>query len=296
MTTPQTPEQLRDRFRDPRLHFNRDKGNLVTFHAKTALGELKLFLHGAHVSHWQPAGQKPVLWMSEHSQYAADQPIRGGVPICFPWFGANIDNPALPAHGPARRREWELVHAGIAVEDIIEAELALTIEPFRLHYFVRAGHELQMRMRIQNTDDRPQKYELALHTYLAVGDVRQVMITGLSGRKYIDKVRDGEIGVQPRGPIDISSETDRVYIDSIQSVVVHDPLLKRRLIIDKDGSRSTVVWNPGIDKSRTMPDFGDDEWPGMLCVETANVGPNRVEIAGGDTLGTEALIRVETDE
>lgn len=291
----QTPEQLRDRFRDPRLHFDRDRGGLVKFHAQTDLGELKLFLHGAHVTHWQPVGQKPVLFLSERSWFEPGKPIRGGVPICFPWFGANASDPSRPMHGLARLASWSLQHAAVEPEGIIEAELHTTIEPFELDYFVRASDELQLRIKVRNTSSRAQEYEVALHTYLAVGDVRQVLVTGLGRRRYIDRTRDGGIFVQERGPISFEGETDRVYLDTIQSAVVHDPIWKRRLIVDKDGSRSTVVWNPWVEKSKRMPDFGDEEWPGMLCIETANVAENRVQIEPGQLLAHEAVIRVEND-
>lgn len=291
----QTPEQLRDRFRDPRLHFDRDRGGLVKFHAQTAHGELKLFLQGAHVTHWQPTGQKPVLFMSERSWYEPGKPLRGGVPICFPWFGPSSRDETLPAHGLARLREWTMCHAAVEPDGIIEVELQTAIEPFELTFFVRASEELQMRLKVRNASSSPTDYEMALHTYLAVADVRQVLVTGLGRRRYIDKVRGGAVFTQERGPISIESETDRVYLDTIQSVVVHDPIWKRRLIVDKDGSRSTVVWNPWIEKSKRMPDFGDEEWPGMLCIETANVAENRVHIEPGQLLAHEALIRVEND-
>lgn len=291
----QTLEQLRERFRDPRLHFDIDRGGLVKFHAQTALGELKLYLHGAHVTHWQPSGQKPVLFLSKHSSFEPGKPIRGGVPICFPWFGANAGDSSLPMHGLARVKEWTLEHAAVEPEGIIEAELHTTVERFDLAYFVRASDELQLRLKVRNMSSQLQQYEVALHTYLAVGDVRQVFITGLGRRRFIDKTRDGAVFVQERGPVGIDRETDRVYLDTIQSVVVHDPIWKRRLIVDKDGSRSTVVWNPWVEKSKRLADFGDEEWPGMLCIETANVADNRVSIEPGQLLAHEAVLRVEND-
>lgn len=291
----QTVESLRERFRDPRLHFQDDAGGLVSFHARTDCGELKVFLQGAHVSHWQPAGQKPVLWMSQSSVFAPGEPIRGGVPICFPWFGPHPSDTKLPPHGPARRATWRLDHAAIEPDGSVEAELSAEIDGFALTFFVRACHELQMRLRIQNLTGETRTAEAALHTYLAVGDIRETLVTGLSGRRYVDKVRGGQTFEQERGPIGFEGEIDRVYTDTIQAVIVHDPVFNRRLVIDKDNSRSTVVWNPWIEKARRMPDFGDDEWPGMLCIETANVGSNRITLGAGEKTAMEACIRVEAD-
>jgi glucose-6-phosphate 1-epimerase len=258
-------------------------------------GSADVYLHGAHITRWDPAGGRPVLWVSRSSAFAAGQPIRGGVPICFPWFGAHPSDPKQPGHGFARIREWRLVPPPEALargdEDAVAAELELhSTEPphsawphaFSARYRVVVGTTLTMQLDVANTGEAPFSFEEALHTYFAVSDVRRTTISGLEGRPYLDKVAAFAERVQPQEPIRVTAETDRVYLDTQATCTIHDPGWKRRISIAKQGSNSTVVWNPWIDKARAMPDFGDDEWPEMVCVETCNVGANRVTLAPGE--------------
>ena len=258
-------------------------------------GSAEVYLHGAHVTRWDPAGGRPVLWVSRSSAFAAGQPIRGGVPICFPWFGAHPTDRQQPGHGFARIREWRLVTApearGRGDEEAVAAEFELrSTEPphaawphrFTARYRVVVGNALTMQLEVANTGDAPFSFEEALHTYFGVSDVRGISISGLEGRPYLDKVAGLSERVQPQEPIRFTAETDRVYLDTQATCTIHDPEWKRRITVTKQGSNSTVVWNPWIDKARAMPDFGDDEWPAMVCVETANVGANRVTLAPGE--------------
>ncbi len=259
-------------------------GGLPAVTIKTTAGvEGTIYLHGAHVAAWTPqgpAGGEEILWLSAKSAWQSDKPIRGGVPLCFPWFGPNKDNPAAPAHGFARLRAWEL-------ESIQQQGPAITVTlttrsdeftkqwwpaDFSLKHRVTFGDELVMSLEITNTGTAPLTCEEAQHTYFTVGDIHQVRITGLDGIRYLDKV-DGAKEKQQQGPVTISGETDRVYLDICGTSVIEDPAKKRKIIITKENSKATVVWNPWVAKSKAMPDFGDDEWPTMLCVETCNVGP-----------------------
>jgi glucose-6-phosphate 1-epimerase len=138
----------------------------------------------------------------------------------------------------------------------------------------------------------PEKFEAALHTYLQVSDIRGVWITGLENSGYLNKVPQPEWCAASGQPIEFTAETDRVYQGTADTVVLHDPGLQRRIEISKQGSLSTVVWNPWIDKSRRMPDFGDDEWTGMVCIETACVGEHSVVLQPGQSHRMLALIRV----
>jgi glucose-6-phosphate 1-epimerase len=153
---------------------------------------------------------------------------------------------------------------------------------FEISYHLEISTKLGVLLKYVNFSTDAQTITEALHTYLTVKDVRNVSITGLSGVTFIDKVKQHRI---PEGnaPIAITAETDRVYLNTISPVEVSDPGMKRRIRVSKSGSNSTVVWNPWIDKSKKMPDFGDDEWPGMLCIETANAHDNRVTVAPNST-------------
>lgn len=249
-----------------------------------------IYLHGAHVTHFQPKGSEPVLFMSGKSLFAPGKAIRGGVPVIFPWFGPRAGDPSAPAHGFARTAEWELLDATKDANDVVarlrlrssDATRKWLPNDFELIYSVRVGASLELSLEVRNTSSAAFTFEEALHTYLAVGDVRTVEIEGLGGKTFIDKTAAQQRKTQ-QGAIRIESETDRVYLDTPDTVTAFDPAMGRRLSVAKTGSRTTVVWNPWIDKARAMADFGDDEWPRMLCIETANAADNAVTLAAGQS-------------
>lgn len=255
----------------------------------------ELLLQGAHVLHWQPAGHRPVLWLSHNSYREAGRPVRGGIPICFPWFGPHPSDNTQPAHGSARISPWQLV-AVEPTEDNDEVELRLTcqLEPFAAEFRLRVGRELKCSLEIQLPPQlpRPATFEAALHTYLAVSDIRSVEVSGLETVPFLNKVPGQSHGAASGVPITFSGETDRVYQQTEHSVQVTDRGWQRAITISKSGSQSTVVWNPWIDKSQRMPDFGDHEWTQMLCVETANVGDCAVTLQPGQSHTMHALIAV----
>lgn len=250
----------------------------------------EVYLHGAHVTAWHPAGQAPVLWVSRESQFKAGAPIRGGVPICFPWFAAHATEASAPAHGFARLREWRLSDASLAGDRV---ELRFTSReddgtrrspwphPFAAEYRVSFGEQLSLALDVSNTGDAPIAFEAALHTYFAVSDIRRVTVTGLAGTEYLDKVEGLAVRRQGDAPMTFAGETDRIFLDTEATCTIHDPGLGRQVHVAKRGSLSTIVWNPWIAKAMAMPDFGDDEWPGMLCIETANVRDRAVRLEPG---------------
>lgn len=278
-------------------------GGLPYLHVATASCTAGLYLHGAHLCHWQPAGHPhPVLWMSDKSRFEPGQPIRGGVPICFPWFGPKAGDPAAPAHGVARIRPWTLEGVEAHGDGSIGVRLTLAADEdarrlvphdLALAYELRLGGTLSMTLTVANPGAAPLTFEEALHTYLAVSDVRQVAVTGLAGAAYIDKTDGARRKAQAEEAVTIAAETDRLYLDTQAEILVADPGMRRQITIGKTGSRSSVVWNPWVAKSRKMPDFGDEEWPGMLCVETANAADNAVTLAPGRSHAMTATIGVE---
>jgi glucose-6-phosphate 1-epimerase len=278
------------------------RGGLQRVTVSTALGEAEVYLHGAHVTHFQPRGQRPVLFMSAKSLFESGNPIRGGVPICFPWFGPREDGRPGPVHGFARLPPWELTGVETARNGAVEIGFrfvsnAATREQwdgeFELSYRVNVGAALGMELRVRNSSGQPIRIEEALHTYLAVSDVRQVSIAGLAGTPYADRVGTPHTETEGAAPIRITGETDRIYMNTRSTCVVDDPGWQRRLVVEKKGSDATVVWNPWIAKAKAMPDFGDDEWPTMLCIETCNVREQAITIAPGQSHTMGAVIRPE---
>ena len=287
----------------PRLAtFHDDPGGLVCLRVATPLANAELFLHGAHVTRFHPAGESPVLFLSAESNFAPGKPIRGGVPVIFPWFGGRAGHPEAPAHGFARTLPWQIEtlsstdwHTVSVVLrlDANETTRALWPHDFVLRHRVNIGRQLEMALEVENTSSAPFQFEEALHTYLAVSDVGAIAVTGLADTAYLDKVDGAQRKQQDPAPIRIVGETDRVYLDTRAACRLDDPGLARRITVSKTGSGTTVLWNPWIAKAKAMADFGDDEWPGMVCIETANAADNAINLAPGATHRMTAIIAVE---
>ncbi len=270
-----------------RIEARAGNGQLTQLLLSTARSTAEVYLHGAHVTHFQKRGEHPLLFMSSRSSFAPGKPIRGGVPLIFPWFGPRD---GAPAHGFARTAEWSLVESS-ANDDATRITLELT-QPLdspqwpahRLRYRVTADTALRLELAVTNTSTtRAFPCESCLHTYFAIGDVAQAGIVGLQGARYLDKVDGFAEKAETATKIPITGETDRVYLDTAATVTISDPVWGRKLIVAKSGSASTVVWNPWIAKAMAMADFGDDEYPRMLCVESGNVDRNRITLAPGAT-------------
>ncbi|MES2475496.1 MAG: D-hexose-6-phosphate mutarotase [Verrucomicrobiota bacterium] len=254
-------------------------GGLPVVRINSPWSSAEIYLHGAHVTAFQKNGEAPLLFMSGASHFEPGMPIRGGIPIIFPWFGARDGH---PAHGTARIAAWELFATSVLPDQSVQASLRLPDDgPLAATYHVTVGASLRLELVVENSAETEQSFETCLHTYFHVGDIDEVSIHGLSGNTYLDKVLTGN-HVQAEEPLLITGETDRVYQDSVTPVEILDPTVRRRIRIGKSGSRSTVVWNPWIAKSKAMPDFGDDEYPHMVCVESGNVGPDRVTLAASE--------------
>ena len=256
--------------------------------------EAEIFLHGAHITRWIPAGRRPVLFISSRSMYAPGKPIRGGVPLVFPWFGPRGGGLPGPMHGYARISEWTLHATGMHGDDVVDLVFTLPqVDAFRLAFRVSIGAQLEMELDVRNTSTEELSFEEAFHTYFAVGDIRQVSISGLEGTEYIDKADAFQRKRRPAEPIRIDRYTDQVHVNTTAACVIDDPAWARRIVIDKGGSATTVVWNPWADKTPGMPDMAPEDWREMVCVETANAGENAIRLAPGATHIMRATIRVE---
>ena len=289
---PQTASDLRA-FELPGLAtFSRHSDGLPVLDVTTGLGQARLFLQGAHLAAWQPVGHAPVLFLSESSHFSRGKAIRGGVPVIFPWFGPHPGQPAAPPHGFVRTADWlvetleispdQTVTVVLRIEDS-PASRAIWPHPFALRYRVSIGATLQLALEIKNRGISPCIFEEALHTYLAVSDARNVLLTGLAGTVFIDKVDGFTRKPHHSEPLTFAGETDRVFLETTAPCIVDDPALHRRIVIEKTGSATTVVWNPWQEKARALPDFGDEEWTRMLCVETANAADNAITLDAGAT-------------
>ena len=281
-----------------------DRGShpFPVLNVKNSAGSARISLYGGHVLTYAPAGERPVLWMSSKSNYEIGKAIRGGVPVCWPWFGPS-EQPGLPAHGFARTAMWEFSTArklaGDATQIVLslddsQCDPALCTIKFHLELSVTVGKILEIELRAVNTGKSTEKYQAALHTYFDVSEAEKVSIHGLDKLHYTDKAPGfaGNQAIQ-NGDLEIDREIDRVFCPAPGGVTISDPVFRRSIRVEKCGSRSTVIWNPWIAKSQAMADFGDNEYHRMLCVECANVFEDTRTVQPGEMTVMTQKISVE---
>jgi len=263
-------------------------------------GSAEIYLHGAQVVSWRPAGADEVLFLSAQSRFEDGKAIRGGIPICFPWFRGKADNPKAPAHGVVRTKEWTLDAIardgdGVLVTFATESDEASRKwypHEFSVEYRVRVGAALNLSLTVTNTGSDLMRFEEALHTYHRVGDAERVRVTGLDGTAYLDNM-DGNTEKRQAGDVTFVAQTDNAYLDTVEALKVIDPVLERRIETEKKNSRTTVVWNPWSDGAKALADLGDDEWRTMACVEASNIMAYAVELAPGAEHTMEAVLTVK---
>lgn len=256
----------------------------------TPRGHARLTPHGAQVCEWTPAGQSsPVVFLSPQAVFARGKAIRGGVPVCFPWFGPHPTDASRPQHGFARTSTWQVEDQAEDKDGVVRivfrlaadaATRALWEAEFVARLTVTVDTVLQIGLEVENSGKEAFTYEAALHAYLGVADVTRVRVHGLEKTHFLDKT-DGQREKQNGdAPLVFEGEVDRTFIDTTAACTVDDPVLGRQILLEKIGSATTVVWNPGAAKGLAMADLGDS-WNRFVCVETANAGPNAVSLAPG---------------
>jgi len=271
------------------ISFESGKGGLPVAEIHNAHATATVALQGGHVISFQPHGEKPVLWVSSKALYQAGKAIRGGIPVCWPWFGPHPSDSTKPAHGFVRTALWNVIATAAGTTGETHLRLGISSSPetldlwphdFSLELRVTVSKELTVELVTHNTGNYDFILSEALHSYFNISAVGSVRIEGLSNMTYIDKI-DGSQQKTQQGAIVVTSETDRVYLDTENECVIYDAGFARKIHIAKMGSRSTVVWNPWIEKSKTFKDFSPDEYVDMLCIETANADKNAVTVHAG---------------
>ncbi len=266
----------------------------------SSLCEAEMYLHGAQVTSWKPAGSDEVLFLSGKSRWTDGQAIRGGIPICFPWFRAKANDPQAPAHGFARTKTWRL-------ESILEEDGAVVVSmvtesdehtrhwwpgEFRLVHRATFGSHLKLELVCTNTGTMTFHLEEALHTYNRVADVQHVRVLGLDTVCFLDNTDSNKEKAQ-RGDVAITSQTDNAYLNTRDTVELLDPNMRRRIRLAKANSLTTVVWNPWCEKASEMRDLGKDEWTQFLCVEASNILDAAINLAPGQEHRMTAILSVE---
>jgi glucose-6-phosphate 1-epimerase len=286
-----------------KVAFDIGGGGMARIVITTAQAEAHIYRYGAHLTHYKPAGQPPLLFLSEKSHYTHGRPIRGGVPVVFPWFGPRAGDSQAPAHGLARIRDWDVESVtpsadgqSIAVTlTLASSDETFAIWPhdFAMRYTVTVGSRLELTLEVSNAGGEETTFEEALHTYFAVADVTQVSVHGLSNKTYLDKNRGMEQLCDMGPSVEITEPTDRVYLATPGQCTIDDPAGNRRIVIERTGSEATIVWNPTGNPPAQMADLGGDEWRRFICVETANVKEHAVTLLPGKSHVMRAAIRSE---
>ena len=258
---------------------------------QNSLGRAHLYLHGATLTHFEPAGERPVIFVSRQAVYENAKPIRGGVPICWPWFGPHPSDSSKGPHGYARLSEWSVASTAQMTDGSTRVALSIKLDLAELQYEVTVGRSLTMKLTTKNTTATPLTITEALHTYLSIGDIRQISVEGLAGSDCVDRLTNVRTK-QDATPIRIAAEVDRTYLNTTSAATLVDPVFNRRITVSKRGSKSTVVWNPWIEKSKVLNDLADDEYFGFVCIETANALDNAVTIAPGESHEIEAQVAI----
>ncbi len=271
-----------------RVVFFDGRGELPMLEVSTAWSTAEIYLQGAHVTHFQKKGDSPLLFLSQCSRFSQNEPIRGGIPVIFPWFGPRE---GMPQHGFARLKAWELKEVAPAADGSVSVRFSLpeypeasSFPPFSVEYVVTVNESLGLELIVTNkSKDEAFTFENCLHTYFEVGDISSVTVAGLKGVTYLDKVANFAEKKEAGDSIKVASEVDRIYQNTTDAVEVLDEKLGRKIRIEKHGSVSTVVWNPWIAKAQQMPDFGNDEYQRMICVESGNVAANSIRLPPNET-------------
>ena len=250
----------------------------------------RVALHGAHVMSWCPTGHEEVLYLSPEAVYREGKAIRGGIPICWPWFNAHPSDPDLPSHGLVRNQFWKLESTDADDEGVV-AKLRRTTEHWTVVATIQMGSSLEVAIESTNLGDDQLLVSGALHSYFRVGDVRQITIKGLEDAAYLDTVGQ-HTNRHQTGVIEIDREVDRYY-DSSASVRLEDPLKERTILIDKENSPSTVVWNPWIEKAAALGDLPNEDYLAFACVEAAITNDRAVALSQGETHRFATRISVE---
>lgn len=291
--------QLNKKFAiDKKLQFI-EKDELIFIEGENKFAKFAISTQGAQVTSYQPNNSEEIIWMSEKSHYQLGHPIRGGIPVCWPWFGVHPTEYEKPSHGFARRLEWDVKSVKLMDDkETIKITFELTNDEktkkwwpyeFKLRNVITIGKQLEVELTTKNSGAEEFQITEALHSYFNISDISNISITGLENTTYIDTL-DAKEEKRQKKKIRFDSEFDNIYVNTENECIINDPGFKRNIKVSKEGSRSTVVWNPWIEKSKKMSDFGDEEYQTMVCVETTNAANDIRTIAPGKKHTIKAII------
>jgi len=281
----------------PEVSVTEPEPGFPVLEVKTSVSEATIALHGAQVLTWTLTGHPPVLYVSPKAKMTEGIPLRGGIPICWPWFNEHPEDSTLPKHGFARNRFWELVSGeafgkeATLVFKLCSDEETKQMFPydFELTATIRVSDKLRVKLNMKNTGEEIYRVSSALHTYLSIGNIERIQLEGVKGSHYMDQLSDQTEAQYQEKNLQIKEEVDRIY-QSMSSVLVRDLDRHRSVFVDKAGSRSTVIWNPWKEKSKSLSDLPDKGYLEFVCVECANAGTDKPTLRPNSSHNVETVI------
>ena len=298
-----TIEQLNADYGIPgQLKFVEKKGGFPLIKIDGPKAKATISVYGGQVLSFQPSNEpEELMFLSENAYYKEGKAIKGGIPVCWPWFGPDPEGLGRPSHGFVRNRLWNV----LATETTADGEVQVTLgveatgetreiwsESFEVAIAISIGDTLTVELITRNTGDRAFSITQALHTYFKVGNIQQVKVLGLEDLEYIDKP-DGGAKKTQKGAVTFASEVDRIYTNVPNELAIEDAALGRKILISSTGSKTAVVWNPWVEISAKMADLQDEDYKRLVCVETANAADDVVEVSPNSEYRLVANYRIE---
>jgi glucose-6-phosphate 1-epimerase len=295
-------DDLEDKFSiEGEVGFAELENDLIYITVSNKYADADICLHGAHVTNFKPQRTMEILWMSSESNFQEGSPIRGGIPVCFPWFGPNKTDSEKPMHGFARLMYWEVIEVASqpAGETLVRLQLCSSEKTkaywnydFCAEMTIIVGKTLSVTLKVTNTSQETLEYTSALHSYFSLSAIENISIEGLQDTKYIDQLAPGDY-IQESAVLEIEKAETRHYQDTEATCVINDPVYRRRISIAKSGSKTTTVWNPGEEFCKKIDDLHDDAFHTFVCVETVNAFDDVIKLSPGDTHETSTVIGLE---
>ena len=274
-----------------KVKFVEGTGGFPLIEVSNEYAQAKISVYSGHILSFKPVEQaEDVIFLSSKVNYQLGKAIRGGTPICWPWFGPDPEAKARPNHGFVRNRMWQMRDVFSTADGETKITLGLVDTPetreiwdysFDLAIAITVGTVLKVELITRNTGEQSFSITQALHTYFQIGDINQVTVLGLKDREYLDKVDGGQQKTQT-GEVTFAGECDRIYLDVQPELVIDDRALNRKIKVTAANSKTAIVWNPGAEISAKMADLGDQDYKDFVCVETANAADEVIEVAAGE--------------
>ena len=277
------------------------ENDLIFITVSNKYADADICLYGAHVTSFRPRNTMDLLWLSPESFFEVGKPIRGGIPVCFPWFGPHKTDPDQPQHGFARLMYWDVLETAVRPnnETLIRLQLNSSDETkaywpcdFHAEMSITIGLTLTVTLKMTNISAEPFEYGCALHSYYNLSAIENMSVEGLQGTAYYNQL-SAENGVQEEDFLQIQGAFTRHYLDTETPVVIADSIFHRRIKVNKSGSKVTTVWNPGQEACANIVDLPDDGYETFVCVEATNAFGYEIQLAPGESYETSAIIGLE---